>query len=225
MLAFAVGRLVPPPLTELSTKQIKVGNMKTDDARGSILWYGAQTALFSTGRLGRLPGLEDWVASVAAERRDFGELRAYWLDLPQSGPHLAESYLGRKIKLRGYALSSDELRPGDALTVALLWECDGAVSEDYHVFVHLVDEEGHLLGQHDGVPGVGERPTSQWMVGQRVFDTHLVEIGQDVPPGRYNLFVGMYGWPSLERLPAFLPDGGRWPDDRILLGQVLVISR
>ncbi|MBN1815607.1 MAG: DUF2029 domain-containing protein [Anaerolineae bacterium] len=223
MLAFAAGQLVPPPLTELSTKQIKVGNMKTEDARGSILWYGTRAALFSTGRLERLPGLEDWVASVATERRDFGELRAYRLDLPRSNPHLAESQFGSQIKLRGHALSSNELRPGDTLSVALLWECDGAVPEDYHVFVHLADEENHLWGQHDGAPGMGERPTSQWAVGQRVFDTHPIEIDQDAPPGKYRLFVGLYSWPSLERLPAFLPDGSRWPDDRVLLGDVLVV--
>lgn len=224
MLAFAAGQLVPPPLTELSTKQIKVGNMKTDDARGSLLWYGVRAALFSTGRLERLPGLEDWVASAATERHDFGELRVYRLDFPRSSPHLAGSQFGDRVKLRGYALSSDELRPGDTLSVALLWECDGAVSEDYHVFVHLADAEDQLWGQHDGTPGMGERPTDQWAAGQRVFDTHPIEVGQDVPPGKYRLFVGMYGWPSLERLPVFFPDGSRWPDDRVLLGDIVVGS-
>ena len=97
--------------------------------------------------------------------------------------------------------------------------------EDYHVFVHLADEDDYLWGQHDGAPGMGERPTNQWAAGQRVFDTHPIEIGQDVPPGKYRLLVGMYGWPSLERLPASLPDGSRWPDDRVLLGQILVTSR
>jgi hypothetical protein len=225
MLAFAAGQPVPPPLTELSTKQIKVGNMKAEDARGSIIWYGARAALFSTGRLERLPGLEDWVASVATERRDFGELRAYRLDLPESSPHLAQSQFGGQIRLHGYALSSAELHPGDTLSVALLWECEGAMPEDYHVFVHLADEDDYLWGQHDGAPGMGERPTNQWAAGQRVFDTHPIEIGQDVPPGKYRLLVGMYGWPSLERLPASLPDGSRWPDDRVLLGQILVTSR
>jgi 4-amino-4-deoxy-L-arabinose transferase-like glycosyltransferase len=224
-LAFAAGRLVPPSLTELSTKQIKVGNLMTNDVKGSILWYGTRAALFSTGRLERLPGLEDWVASVATERRDFGELRAYRLDLPRSVSFSAPSRLGSGIELHGYALSSDELHPGEALTVMLLWECEEALPGDYHVFAHLADEEGHLWGQHDGVPGMGERSTTQWTAGQRVFDTHPIEIGQDVPPGAYHLFVGMYGWPSLERLPAFRPDGSRWPDDQIFLGQVTIISR
>jgi hypothetical protein len=225
IVAFAAGRLVPPSLTELSTKQIKVGNLTTDDAKGSVLWHGARAALFSTGRLERLPGLEDWVASVATERRDFGDLRVYQLDLPRSVSLSDPSRLGSGIGLHGYALSSDELHPGDTLTVMLLWECDGEVSGDYHVFVHLADEDDHLWGQHDGVPGMEQRPTSQWAVGQRVFDTHPVEIGPDVPPGRYRLLVGMYSWPSLERLPVLRPDGSRWPDDRALLGDVMVISR
>jgi hypothetical protein len=111
------------------------------------------------------------------------------------------------------------------LTVMLFWQSSEAVSADYHVFVHLVNEEGYLYGQHDGVPGMGERPTDQWTAGQRVFDTHSIEVGQGAPPGSYHLLVGMYGWPSLERLPAFLPDGSRWPDDQVLFEDIVVSSR
>jgi hypothetical protein len=223
-LAFAAGRLVPPSLTELSTKQIKVGNLAANDVKGATLWYRAQAVLFSTNRLERLSGLEDWVASVATERRDFGELRAYRLESPPSVSLSEPARLGGEIELRGYALSGDELRPGETLAVMVLWQCEASPPADYHVFVHLADEEGQILGQHDGPPGMGSQPTSQCAAGQRVFDVHPVEVGRDVPPGRYRLFVGMYGWPSLERLPAFRPDGSRWPDDRVLLGEVQVLA-
>jgi hypothetical protein len=223
-LAFAAGRLVPPSLTELSTKQIKVGNLMTNDVKGTILWYRPQAVLFSTNRLERLPGLEDWVSSVATERRDFGELRAYHLTLPPSVSLADPVHLGSEIQLRGYALSGNELRPGETLAVTLLWQCESPPSADYHVFVHLVDEEGHVWAQHDGPPGMGDHPTSRWMSGQRVFDTHAVEIDQ-IPPGMYHLRVGMYGWPSLERLPVLRSDGSRWPDDRVLLGDVTIISQ
>ncbi len=221
-LAFAAGRLVPPSLTELSTKQIKVGNLMANDVKGTVLWYEAQVVLFSTNRLERLPGLEDWVASVAAERRDFGELRAYRLELPPSVSLSDPVRLGSEIEPRGYALSGNELHPGEMLAVMLLWRCETPPSADYHVFVHLVDGEGRVWGQHDGPPAMGSRPTSQWMAGQRVFDVHPIEVEQ-IPPGRYHLRVGMYGWPSLERLPAFRPDGSRWPDDQVLLGDVRVV--
>jgi 4-amino-4-deoxy-L-arabinose transferase-like glycosyltransferase len=217
IIAFAAGRLVPPSLTELSTKQIKVGNLTADDIRGSLLWYGARTVLFGTGRLERLPGLEDWVASVATKRRDFGDLRAYRLDLPPAVSLSDSALLGSEIELHGYALSSDDLRPGEMLTVMLLWQCEAPPAADYHVFVHLVDKEGHIWGQHDGPPGMGEHPTSQWTAGQRVFDTHTIQVDPQAPPGNYHLFVGMYAWPSLERLPAFHSDGSHWADDRVFL--------
>jgi 4-amino-4-deoxy-L-arabinose transferase-like glycosyltransferase len=221
-LAFAAGRLVPPSLTELSTKQIKVGNLMANDVEGAILWYRAQAVLFSTNRLERLPGLEDWVASVATERRDFGELRAYRLDLPPSVSLSGPARLGSEIRLSGYALSGNELRPGETLAVMLLWQCETPPSADYHVFVHLVDEEGRVWGQHDGPPAMGSRPTSQWMAGQRVFDVHPVGIEQ-IPPGEYHLHVGMYGWPSLERLSASCPDGSRCPNDQIVLTESSVV--
>jgi 4-amino-4-deoxy-L-arabinose transferase-like glycosyltransferase len=219
-LTFAAGKRVVPSMTEASRKWIRLGRVTTDDVIDGILRYRAQAVLFGTGRLEELPGLEDWVASVAAERRDFGRIRVYLLDLYSD---FAVSRFGQGIELRGYTLASDELHPGCVSKVMLVWQSSEAVSADYHVFVHLVNEEGYIYGQHDGVPGRGECPTGQWAVGQRVFDAHPVEIGQDIPPGRYRLFTGMYGWPSLERLPAFRPDGSRWPDDQALLGDFRVV--
>jgi 4-amino-4-deoxy-L-arabinose transferase-like glycosyltransferase len=225
-LVFVAGRLVPPSLMELSTKQIKLGTMTTEDAIESTLRYRGQAVLFGTGRLERLPGFENWVASAATDRHDFSQergIRIYQLALQHSDTHAAIAQFENGIKLYGYTLSSGEAHSGDVLTVMLFWQSGEAVPADYHVFVHLVTEEGYLYGQHDGALKMGKRHTTQWAAGQRVFDTHPIEIGQDVPPGRYHLFVGMYGWPSLERLPASLPDGSRWPDDQVLLGDVLIV--
>ena len=112
------------------------------------------------------------------------------------------SQLENGIELCGYTLSSGELRPGDVLTMMLFWKSHEVVSEDYHVFVHLVDEDEHIWAQHDGPPGAGSLPTSQWTAGQRVYDIHAIEINPKAPPGEYDLLVGMYAWPSLQRLPA-----------------------
>jgi len=171
-----------------------------------------------------LPSFERWVAPVAAERRDFGPIRAYRLALPSSAPHTAVSYLGSGIELCGYALSSDELRPGDVLTVTLFWKRDGPVTEDYTIFVHLLDEENRMWGQHDGPPLMGAYPTGRWTGGLVLPDPHALVISPETPPGRYRLLVGMYRWPSLERLPAYRPGGERWLDDRTLLTEVRIIA-
>jgi 4-amino-4-deoxy-L-arabinose transferase-like glycosyltransferase len=223
LLAFAAGRLVPPALTGASYKRIRSGYLTVEDLVVSVLRYRAQAVLFATGRLAQLPAFEHWVAAVASKRYGFDSLWGYRLDLPSFAPHVAASHLGSGIELCGHALSSDELRPGDVLTVTLFWERDGSVAEDYTVFVHLVDEENHMSGQHDGPPLMGAYPTSRWTKGLLLPDPHALVISPETPPGKYRLLVGMYHWPSLERLPAYRPDGERWLDDRIQLTKVHVI--
>jgi len=223
-LAFAAGRLVPPPLTGASLKRIRSGNLTAGDMVASVLRYRAQVVLFATGRIENLFTFEHWTAAVAGERRDFGYLRAYRLELPLSAPHPVASRLGSETELCGYDLSSDEVRPGDVVTVTLFWRQDGPVAEDYHVFVHLVDKEERMWGQHDGPPLLGAYPTSRWADDLLLPDPHALVVSPETPPGRYRLLVGMYRWPSLERLPASLPDGSRWPDDLILLAELSVIA-
>jgi hypothetical protein len=224
LLAFTAGQLVPPPLTGTSYKRIDSGYLAAGDVAESILRYEAQVVLFAKGRLERIPSLEQWVAAVATERRDFGYLRAYRLSPLASAPYPAESRLGSGLRLRGHDLSSDELRPGDTFTVTLFWERDGDVPADYHVFVHLADERDQLWSQHDGPPLMGTYPTSQWAEGLLLPDPHTLEVSPETPPGTYRLVVGMYAWPSLERLLASLPDGSRWPDDRILLAELTITA-
>jgi 4-amino-4-deoxy-L-arabinose transferase-like glycosyltransferase len=217
LLAFAADRLVAPPLTEASHKQIDSGLLTTGKAIESVLRYRTPVVLFATGRLERLPGFEAWVSTVAADRDDLGRLRAYHLDHPLAPSRSAESSLGDGIALRGYSLSRDDLQAGDTLTVTLFWERTGPVDDDYHVFVHLADEEARVWGQHDGQPILGAHPTSQWAMGVVLPDSHPLQIDLQAPAGTYDLVVGMYRWPSLERLPATRPDGERWLNDRITL--------
>jgi 4-amino-4-deoxy-L-arabinose transferase-like glycosyltransferase len=222
LLAFAAGRLIAPPLTEASHKQINTGFLTTGEAAESVLRYRTPVVLFATGRLERLPGFEAWVSAVATGRDDLGRLRAYHLDHPLAPEHATESTLGDGIALRGYTLSHDDLQAGDTLTVTLFWERTGPVDGDYHVFVHLADGEAHVWGQHDGQPLLGAHPTSGWADGVVLPDPHRLQIDPQAPPGAYDLVVGMYRWPSLERLPAAGSGGERWPDDRIVLASLNV---
>jgi len=222
LLVFVAGRMVPPPLTGAANKRIRSGGLTAGNVVEAVLRYEARSVLFATERLEQLPGLERWVAMMAVERRDFGPMRAYQLDFPSLDPQRTMSYLGDGIELCGYELSSAELRPGGVLTVTLFWRSDGSTSQDYTVFVHLSDEEGVLWAQHDGPPLMGLYPTGGWAAGLLLPDRHVLVVDPDTPAGEYRLLVGMYRWPSLERLPAFSPTGSRCPDDRVLLGPVRV---
>lgn len=111
--------------------------------------------------------------------------------------------LDDKVALLGYALNGDSLDPGDVVRLSLRWEALTHILESHSVFVHLVDAQGVMWAQHDGVPLNGLQPTTYWVAGEIISDTHELTLPIDVPPGRYRLDVGMYLPETMEHLPVW----------------------
>jgi uncharacterized membrane protein len=143
------------------------------------------------------------------------------LSLSPIGASFAEG-----IRLTGYRISTPEaggLASGDKqIEVLLQWQPSAAVARDYTVFVHLVDPDGQVVGQSDAQPGwVVPWPTHRWLPGQPVLDGHWLVIPPQLPPGRYQVRVGLYYWETLERLP--LLDQAMQPiGDYLELGDVQI---
>lgn len=129
--------------------------------------------------------------------------------------HSADYVLGDAIALTGYDLSG-LAHGGETLTVTLYWRADAQPPGDYTVFVHVLDETGQQLAQHDGPPRAGRYPTSAWQSGDRIPDTHVLNV-PDLPAGhRLRLVAGMYDPATLDRLPVAGPLGPL-PDNLIPL--------
>ncbi|MDW8069685.1 MAG: glycosyltransferase family 39 protein [Anaerolineae bacterium] len=136
---------------------------------------------------------------------------------PLPSPSCPTDYrLGDAIRLEGYDLFWEQEKDQWYLTVTLHWRAEQEVGEDYTVFVHLLDEKGRLVSQHDGPPRGGEYPTSWWRTGEQVLDTHRLPLGGR-PQGPLTLRVGMYHPETLERLPAYNEKGQRLAEDVIVL--------
>lgn len=113
---------------------------------------------------------------------------------PPSVEHKLEIGLGDALQLYG---STIELTAND-LRVELVWHALVEVDTDYTVFVHVVDENGQNAAQRDVMPVDNTYPTTLWVSGEYVPDTHVFS---DLPPGRYTLRVGLYNPPNGQRLP------------------------
>jgi hypothetical protein len=96
-----------------------------------------------------------------------------------------------RIVLEG-AAGPQRVVSGHRLPVALRWRAASVPASDLKVFVHLVDAEGRLVAQHDGVPGEGTRPTASWTPAVPVIDLHWVDIPNAAAPGSYTILVGLY---------------------------------
>jgi mannosyltransferase len=125
--------------------------------------------------------------------------------------------LGDVAELVGYDLSEADLQAGAPLTVTLYWRALGSTTAPHVVFVHLLNEAGQVIAQHDGPPAGGERPTTGWVEQEYITDVHtlqwLTSNGGSPADGQgpAMLEVGLYDPTKGERLIA--PSG----DSRLLL--------
>jgi hypothetical protein len=115
--------------------------------------------------------------------------------------------LGDKVALMGYGLSAADVRPGDILELSLRWQGLAHILRSYSVFVHLVDAEGRMWAQHDGVPLRQLHPTTHWVAGEIISDPRELSLPEDLPAGRYRLQAGMYLPETMEHLPVFRGEG------------------
>ncbi len=145
--------------------------------------------------------------------------RAAMVDRPE-GTHASPERFGPGILLLGHTLPAERLRAGEALEVTLYWRATQALDQDFSVFVHLLDERGNLVAQRDSQPNAGQYPTSTWMPGTVVRDQYTVPLPRDLSPGSYSVLVGMYEWPSLQRLRV--ETGGVASGDSVRVGKVVV---
>ena len=132
-------------------------------------------------------------------------------DLPALTP--ANVNLGGKIGLEGHAFA----RQGDTVDVRLLWLARQSMDESYKVFIHVLDEQGQLVGQWDGRPLNNASNTNRWIPGQIVYDQAAAPLPPDLPPGRYQVRTGLYNEADGQRLPV-LDTAGVQVDDQVLLG-------
>ncbi len=115
-------------------------------------------------------------------------------------------------------LGSAELdyQPDQAkLGVNFEWYTDGNAKGDYKVFVHLyADKNQPPVAQLDMRPGNGTLPPGNWLPGV-LHDTITVDL-KGVPPGKYQVAIGMYDPITQQRLP---PSGGD-DQNRLFIGEV-----
>jgi mannosyltransferase len=151
--------------------------------------------------------IEGWLDKHLFKATDqwYGNVRLVSYASPYASAELSmrpvNYQLGAHIRLVGYGLSSSQIIPGDILQLALSWETDAPLSsaENYTVFVQVLDQANHLVGQRDALPLT---PMPQWPANQPVTDAHGVFIEPGTPPGPHRLIVGLYDSRTGQRLPV-----------------------
>ena len=132
--------------------------------------------------------------------------------------------LEASVELLAYTTDRQTYRPGDTVSVTLYWRALRELDQDLKAFVHLTDTDmTRQPAQHDGDPNGGFSPTTRWLPGELVPDTHHLSLPAGLEPGRYRLWAGMYEHESIRNL-AVLSSETPAADGRVLLGEIEVTS-
>jgi len=136
------------------------------------------------------------------------------IPLPTQPDVATNALLGGVIRLTGYALDATDT---SSLSLTLFWQPKITPTTDYTVFLHLRDKDGNTVAQHDRQPLDGVYPTSRWRPGETVIDPVIFSLPEDLEPGTYTLFAGLYQLDTLERLPVANDSTG---ESAIFLGEI-----
>ncbi|NIN68538.1 MAG: hypothetical protein GTO63_28305 [Anaerolineae bacterium] len=130
--------------------------------------------------------------------------------------------LDNLVELLGFEIDSTRYKPGDDVHLALQWQALTRLEQDYHAFAHVLNHRGTIAAGHDKVP-LNEyfRPTA-WPVREPLRDEYVLSLPEDLPPGTYDVEVGLYSYPELERLLVSGTSGSE--RDRVLLPPITVLG-
>lgn len=132
---------------------------------------------------------------------------------PQHQPEQATDVnFANAIKLTGYDLleaqaeakenESNSINPANPLTLKLYWTSLAAVDEDYNLFIHLLDDEGHIVVQADAPVTNNVYPTRWWSPGETIAGAHPLPNA----PAATRIRLGLYSLTTGNRLPIIEAD-------------------
>jgi hypothetical protein len=173
-----------------------------EDLRQRLLTWGGDVATHELGALisYRLP-------DQTALERELGLLEDEAALPDGSAVELPASFSGR-LAFLGYEWLQ---RDSGSLQLLTYWRVMEPPSSRLKIFVHLLDETGNRVAQHDGLGS----PPQGWVPGDLVVQKHVLPLSSDLPGGLYVLQLGLYNAATGARLSVT-------DADRILLPPLAV---
>jgi serine/threonine protein kinase len=142
------------------------------------------------------------------------------LTVSSGSQNAVRANLGQKVLLASCEFNELTFHRGDVLQMIITWEVLARFSDSYKVFIHITDDEGHILTQLDKDPLDGNRPTNTWQPGEKFLDPYTLILPANASPGSYWVRVGMYRGDT--RLDVVDPGLARQKDNAVLVRQITV---
>ncbi|MBI5515723.1 MAG: hypothetical protein HY909_18215 [Deltaproteobacteria bacterium] len=152
-------------------------------------------------------------------RRDLWEQvpREVVLERPPADLRGARATLTQGVELLGSEVQAQTIERHEAF-ITTWWRAPGPLPADTTVFIHVDRPDYRATMDHP--PGDWMYPADRWRAGDIVEDRVLFQLPIGMPPGTYNVFIGLYRRATGERL--HVTSGANDGTDRIPLGTLSV---
>jgi len=115
---------------------------------------------------------------------------------PEAYPyeHVSMVDFGQQVRLLGWEVEGQlaELEGLYYLVITMYWQSLQPITENYRIYLKLVDGDGQVWRENDSNPIFGFFLTSQWEEGVILRDKHGLEVPPDAPPGVYYVGIGLF---------------------------------
>ncbi len=104
------------------------------------------------------------------------------------------------------------------LSIMLTWTSLAGAQPNDTILTHLGQVGQPPLAQADGDPWLGILPLTLLQPGDTIRDHRIILLPGTLPPGEYEIRVGIYNRVTGERMPAMTPQGEPLPDNAVTVG-------
>jgi hypothetical protein len=114
-----------------------------------------------------------------------------------------------QVQLRGWQVSSDQVRPGQSVQVTFYFEALGPMDRNWQMQAYAespIAAQPHIDLNH--APAQGSIPTSRWQEGRIVEDTFTVRVPHSFPHESFYVWIGLSVGNETMQLSGSAPNDG-----------------
>ena len=146
--------------------------------------------------------------------------------VPPEWPEMTNDMLteiGGAVQVTAVSSQPTQARLGETITINVDWQVIAPPEGSWTTLIHLAEPGQPPLATGDSPSMNGDYPTDVWAAGERFTDQYSLTIPDDLPDGRYPLWLGMYDSSTVVRLPLHA-DGVRQPNDVYQIGWLEIVG-
>lgn len=116
----------------------------------------------------------------------------------------------------------ESARPGATLEIQMVWSAAKDITDDHIQFLHFGNDVSGEWWIYDQQPLGPRLPTRFWRSGFSDVEIWEIPLPDDLAPGQYNVFTGLYRASDQERAAARDTAGAFFADARVPLGVLII---